>query len=108
MSILVQLKEIDKLPTLPEIIIKVQELINSDASNATSLAQLIKQDPALSSTILKTANSAYYNFAKRRISSISEAIARIGFNEVLKINPNHAQAKECREISLKKQKKSLK
>ncbi len=85
MSILVRLREIEKLPTLPEIMMKVQALINSDESDAASLAHIIKQDPALSSTILKTANSAYYNFAKRRISSITEAIARIGFNEVLKI-----------------------
>ncbi len=86
MSILARLKEIEKLPTLPEILLKIQSLINSDASDAASLAHLIKQDPALSSTILKTANSAYYNIAKRRISSITEAITRIGFNEVLKIS----------------------
>lgn len=85
MSILAQLKDIKNLPTLPEVMIKVQALINSDEGDASTLADIVKQDPALTTTILKTANSAYYNIANRRISSISEAIARIGFNEVLKI-----------------------
>lgn len=85
MSLLSQLRTIEKLPTLPEVMIKVQKLVYSDRSDAASLAEIIKRDLALSSTILKTANSAYYNIVNRRISSISEAIARIGFNEVLKI-----------------------
>ena len=85
MSILTQLKDIENLPTLPEVMIKVQALISTDEGDASTLADIVKQDPALSTTILKTANSAYYNIANRRISSISEAIARIGFNEVLKI-----------------------
>lgn len=65
--------------------LKVQELINAQDSDAAALGNIIKQDPALSSTILKTANSSYYNIVNRRISSITESIARIGFNEVLKI-----------------------
>jgi len=85
MSILVQLKDIKNLPTLPEVMIKVQALISSDEGDASTLADIVKQDPSLTTTVLKTANSAYYNIASRRISSISEAIARIGFNEVLKI-----------------------
>lgn len=85
MSILTRLKDIKDLPTLPEVMVKVQALISSEKGDANALATIIKQDPALTTTILKTANSAYYNIVNRRISSISEAIARIGFNEVLKI-----------------------
>lgn len=85
MSILTNLKDIKDLPTLPEVMVKVQALISSDKGDANTLANIIKRDPALTTTILKTANSAYYNIVSRRISSISEAIARIGFNEVLKI-----------------------
>ena len=85
MSILTNLKDIKDLPTLPEVMVKVQALISSEKGDANALATIIKQDPALTTTILKTANSAYYNIVNRRISSISEAIARVGFNEVLKI-----------------------
>lgn len=85
MAILNKLHEIKELPTLPEIILKVQAFIHSDEANASSLSKIIVQDPALSSTILKTANSAFYNTANRKIASITDAIIRIGFNEVLKI-----------------------
>lgn len=85
MSILTRLREIEELPTLPEVMVKVHGLINSDECDASKLAKIIKHDPALTSTILKTANSSYYNIINRRISSVTEAIARIGFNEVLKI-----------------------
>ena len=85
MSILTNLKDIKDLPTLPEVMVKVQALISSNKGDANALANIIKQDPSLTTIILKTANSAYYNIINRRISSVSEAIARIGFNEVLKI-----------------------
>jgi len=85
MSILTKLKDIPGLPTLPEVMLKVQELIKSEKTDAGMLAAIIKQDPALSSTILKIANSSFYTAASRRITAITEAIARIGFNEVLKI-----------------------
>ena len=85
MRILAQLPKINELPTLPEIMVKVQGHINSDKASVDKLADIIKQDPALSSTILKTANSAFYNIINRRLSSVKESITRIGFNEVLKI-----------------------
>jgi HD-like signal output (HDOD) protein len=65
--------------------LKVQSMINSETGDATLLAGIIKQDPALASAVLKTANSSFYNAINRRISSVPEAIARIGFNEVLRI-----------------------
>ena len=85
MHILAQLPKIKELPTLPEVMLKVQGHINSDEASVDKLAEIIKQDPALSSTILKTANSAFYNIINRRLSLVKEAIIRIGFNEVLKI-----------------------
>lgn len=85
MSILKRLKEIKELPTLPEVMFKVQKLVNFDKSDAAMLADIIKQDPSLTSTILKIANSAFYNITNRRISSLTEAIARIGYDEVFKI-----------------------
>ncbi|MGD9200039.1 MAG: HDOD domain-containing protein [Chitinispirillia bacterium] len=85
MSILTHLREIKELPTLPEVMIKVQKIVNLEKSDAAMLSEIIRQDPSLSSTILKTANSTYYNASNRRISSLVQAITRIGFDEVLKI-----------------------
>lgn len=97
MRILAQLPKIKELPTLPEIMLKVQSHITSNEASVDKLAEIIKQDPALSSTIFKTANSAFYNIINRRLSSVKEGIARIGFNEVLKITLGMSVIKQFRD-----------
>lgn len=82
MGILQHLSEIQNLPTLPEIVLRIQELIMSEEGNATLLARIIEQDPTLAAKILKVANSSYYGSSHGRISSINLAITRIGFNEI--------------------------
>lgn len=82
MSLIQQLSEIQNLPTLPEIVLRIQELIMSEEGDATLLARIIEQDPALTAKVLKVANSSYYGTTRGRISSISLAITRIGFNEI--------------------------
>ncbi len=85
MSVFQELKAIDKLPTLPELMLKIQNHINSGKGNAQSIAMMIKKDPAITSTVLKVANSVYYNPTNRKISTLAEAIMRLGFEEVRKI-----------------------
>ena len=82
MSIIKQLSEIKNLPTLPEVVLRIQELIMSEEGNAALLARIIKQDPPLTAKILNVANSTFYCSADRKISSVSQAITRIGFNEI--------------------------
>jgi HD-like signal output (HDOD) protein len=77
--------EINELPTLPEVLFKVHELVNSDDGNATTLARITEHDPSLTTKILKVANSSYFGPVNQRISSLPLAIARIGFNEVRNI-----------------------
>ena len=85
MNILQRMHEIHELPTLPEVLFKVQELVNSDEGNASTLARITEQDPSLTTKILKVANSSYFGPVNQRISSLPLAIARIGFNEVRNI-----------------------
>jgi HD-like signal output (HDOD) protein len=65
---------------------KVQALVGSEKSNAAGLASIIRQDPALATKVLKVANSAYFGSVNRRITSVEQAVARIGFNEVRNIS----------------------
>ncbi|KMQ52426.1 metal dependent phosphohydrolase [Chitinispirillum alkaliphilum] len=81
MNILQRLSEINELPTLPEVVLRIQAMINDDDSNVKMLARIIEQDPALTSKILRIANSSFYS-SSQRITSIPLAITRIGFNEV--------------------------
>jgi HD-like signal output (HDOD) protein len=85
MNILQRMYEIHELPTLPEVLFKVQALVNSDEGNAATLARITEQDPSLTAKILKVANSSYFGPANQRISSLPLAIARVGFNEVRNI-----------------------
>lgn len=81
MNALQRLSEIQELPTLPEMALKIRTLINSDECDATILARLIEQDPSLAAKILKVANSSFYSQGTK-INSVKLAITRIGFNEV--------------------------
>lgn len=82
MGLIQRLSEIQNLPTLPEIVFRIQRLVMSEEGNATLLARIIEQDPSLSAKILKVANSSFYCATSGKISSVTNAITRIGFNEV--------------------------
>lgn len=69
------------LPTLPTVVSKMIELVDSPRTSAASLARLISTDQALTARILKLANSAYYGFP-REISTVNMSIVVLGFNTV--------------------------
>lgn len=75
-------KEVDKkivnIPSLPEIVTKVMDLVRDPKSSAGQLSKVISCDPGLTSRVLRLVNSAYYGFP-RQISSIQQAVAMVGF-----------------------------
>lgn len=74
-------RSIDNLPTLPSIVAKVSEIIESPTASAADINRVIRQDMALSARILRLVNSSFYGFP-RRISSITHAVVILGFNTV--------------------------
>ncbi|MGE5479764.1 MAG: HDOD domain-containing protein [Chloroflexota bacterium] len=72
---------IDELPTLPTIFTVLSDVMSNPWSTALDVANVITQDQSAASKILKTANSSIYGF-RGRISTVSEAISFIGFEEV--------------------------
>jgi len=73
--------KIDEIPTLPAVIPKLLSVMESDRTNASDIAKTISNDPALSSKILKVANSAYYGFSQE-VSSLKLAMPLLGRNMV--------------------------
>ncbi len=73
--------KVDELPTLPVVVPKLLNLTQSATTSASDITELISHDPALSSKILKVANSAYYGFYKE-ITNLTRAVALLGFNMV--------------------------
>ncbi|MCP5245635.1 MAG: HDOD domain-containing protein [Burkholderiales bacterium] len=67
--------------SLPEVVLKINELINSGDTTNSELEQTILNDPALTAKLLKFANSAYFGFPKK-IETVSNAIALIGHREL--------------------------
>src|SRR3954468_1260336 len=75
---------ISHIATLPEITLKIIELVDNPRSTAQDLNKLISNDPALVSRILKVVNSAFYGLPGQ-IGSINRAIVLLGLNAVKNI-----------------------
>jgi len=69
------------LPSLPDIAIRVGEAVNQDYGDAQKVARLIENDPAIAAKILKVANSARFA-GSRQVATLSEAVVRIGLQDV--------------------------
>ncbi|MCG8611040.1 MAG: HDOD domain-containing protein [Pseudomonadales bacterium] len=63
--------------SLPDTTLRLQELLYDESSSLTDIADVVSIDPALTSRLLKIANSALYNFASK-VDTISRAVSIIG------------------------------
>ncbi|MFP4014216.1 MAG: HDOD domain-containing protein [Chitinispirillaceae bacterium] len=75
------IESIDSLPSLPSIVMKLMQVVNSPDTSAEDAAELIERDPALTSKMIRLANSAFYGIP-RSISSVSSAVVILGFNTI--------------------------
>ncbi len=78
------IKGISHIATLPEITLRIIELVEDPTSTAQDLHKIISNDPALCSRILKVVNSAFYGLP-RQIGSINRAVVLLGLNAVKNI-----------------------
>ncbi len=80
-SIAQRLDNIDDLPSMPHTMQKVLESLDSVSASAQTLEEIIRDDPVLTTKILRMANSSYYGLSGE-ISSIARAVVMLGFEEV--------------------------
>lgn len=78
------IREISHIATLPEITLKIIDLVEDPKSTAQDLNKVITNDPALCSRILKVVNSSFYGLPGQ-IGSINRAIVMLGLNAVKNI-----------------------
>lgn len=78
------LQKVDSFPTLPSTAMRVLNVVNNPESSATDLMETVMVDQAMSTTILKVANSAFFG-RPREVASLETAIMVLGFNEVQSI-----------------------
>lgn len=69
------------LPSIPKVIALLLNELDQAEPDLRKISQLINTDPVLATRLLRLANSAQFNLANK-ISSVSEALALMGLNQV--------------------------
>lgn len=80
----IALSRIGDIATLPEVTTRIIAVVDDPKSTARDLHNIIKNDPALASKILKVVNSAFYGLPGQ-VSEIDRAIVLLGLSAVKNI-----------------------
>jgi HD-like signal output (HDOD) protein len=83
-TFILKLEQAEDLPVLPQVHAQALRLAHSPDSNIGQLKDILKYDPALTASILKVANSAYYGFS-HKIESLQTALVMLGMAEVTRL-----------------------
>lgn len=72
------------LPPAPQILPKLQKVVNDEDSSIFDIIDLIKVDASLTTQIIRLSNSAYFGVLEPS-NSLEEAITRVGFSQTYKV-----------------------
>ena len=75
------IEDVEELLSLPDVVMRANELIDSETSGVESIAEVIALDPSLTAQLLRLVNSAFYGLPSK-IETISRAITVIGVQEL--------------------------
>jgi len=78
------LEQISEIAALPEITVRIIQVVEDPDSTARDLHQIVTNDPSLSSRLLRVVNSAFFGLPGQ-IGSIERAIVLLGLNAVKNI-----------------------
>lgn len=78
------LRSISHIATLPEVTLRIIELVEDPTATAKDLRRLIENDPALCARLLKVVNSSFYGLPGQ-IDSIDRAVVLLGLNAIKNI-----------------------
>jgi len=74
-------KGIDGLVTLPDVFIRINQLVEDPDSSSADIAKVVSQDPSFTVRLLRVANSSFYGFSST-IDTASRAVAVIGTSQI--------------------------
>ncbi|HEB75713.1 MAG TPA: HDOD domain-containing protein [Nitrospirae bacterium] len=69
------------LPTLPSVVLKVNQALMDSSATIDSVSSIVERDPALTAKVLRLANSSYYGFSSS-VDTLSRAVTVLGFNTI--------------------------
>jgi HD-like signal output (HDOD) protein len=75
----VYLKRIRDIPSLPEVVYKITDKLNSPGTPASQISALIAYDPGLTTRLLRMVNSAALGL-QRQVGTVQHAIMLLGFS----------------------------
>lgn len=67
-----------RLPSFPDIAVRVQKVLEDTRAPRTQVAQVIGADAALAARILRLANSAFFSAPTHHITDLQQALTRLG------------------------------
>ncbi len=82
-KILGLIKEKGELPPLPDILLRLEKLINDPESDIEAIAELIETEPVLSGRLIKMANSVLFGGGREQAKDLETTILRLGIKMVL-------------------------
>ena len=86
------LRNSDRVRPLPDVVVKVIELLNDPETEPEALARLLQNDHVLVAKVLAMVNSAYYGM-NREIVTIRDAVMVLGFKGLKTLTVTAATAK---------------
>ena len=72
---------IDELPSLPQVLLKILDAIQSDSADFQHMADIIRQDAAVATRLIAVANSSYFG-RPRQCDTIERALLFLGTDAV--------------------------
>ncbi|NLB63822.1 MAG: HDOD domain-containing protein [Fibrobacter sp.] len=72
------------IPSLPDIYLRLRELVDNPESSVSDVTTLLSQDPSLVIEVLKTVNSAAYGL-RNPVVKVEQAVSLLGFDEVVNL-----------------------
>jgi putative nucleotidyltransferase with HDIG domain len=78
----VLLKEIKNLKPIPAIVHQLLEVLDNPDSSMSDITQIIQYDPAVTASVLRTCNAAYFGL-KNPAESIKDAVNLLGTDQIV-------------------------
>lgn len=72
---------VGELVSLPDVFIRINQMIESPGSNMNDIARVVSQDPSFTLRLLRVANSSFYSFSAT-IDTVPKAVSVIGTSQV--------------------------
>lgn len=73
---------IEQLPSLPQLLLRIVEAVHDEQKGLPDLADLIRQDAAITARLLEAANSSYFNTRSQPCPTLERALLMLGLENV--------------------------